>query len=216
MNNHASQSDGPADAAHSGRRRRRRIAIAAGVAAVALLGAFAASQAGHRMLAQTPLTMSLLGPSIAAAAPFDDGDWRGGLYDDIIGAVVEARADRAVRHLAIEVDASPEQAEKLRAIVRDAVKDLLPFRDKIIAMRVTARDLLTRETVDRAAIEKFRTDALAIHDAASRRAFQAVADAAEVLTPDQRRRIADLAANLAARHRPWGHGPWGHWGGFRN
>jgi hypothetical protein len=55
-----------------------------------------------------------------------------------------------------------------------------------MAARATARDLLTRETVDRAALEKFRTDMLATHDAVSKRLVQAVADAREVLTPEQR------------------------------
>jgi Spy/CpxP family protein refolding chaperone len=192
---------------------RRRVGIVAGLAAVAVIGAFATSPAGHRVLAHVPV----FGPELAAAAPFDDGPgWRSSLFDGIIGTVVEAHADRAVRHLSIEIDATTAQQDKLRAIVRDAVKDLLPVREKIMAARATARDLLTQETVDRAALEKFRTDMLATHDAVSKRLVQAVADAAEVLTPEQRRKIADM---VAAHRAHWGGGPWGHgpWGGsWRN
>ncbi len=204
------------------RRWRPGVIIAAGVAAVAVIGAFGASPAGHRMLAHVPV----LGPGLAAAAaPFEEGlgsamaaEWRDGFFDGVVETVVQAHADRAVRHLSIEIDATAEQQDKLRAIVHDAVKDLLPVREKLMAARGTARDLLTQETVDRAALEKFRTDMLATHDAVSRRLVQAVADAAQVLTPEQRRRIADMAA---ARHSrwgggPWGHGPWGHFGGWRN
>jgi Spy/CpxP family protein refolding chaperone len=221
MSEHDSEGERPAAVAQGGR-VQRRVIIAAGVAAVAVIGVFAAFPAGHRMLAHVPV----LGPGLAAAvAPFEEGlgpvlaaDWRGGLVDGIIETVVETRADRAVRHLAIEIDATAEQQEKLRAIVRETVKDLLPVREKIMAARVTARDLLTRETVDRAALEKFRTDMLATHDAVSKRLVQAVGDAGEVLTPEQRRKIADMVA----AHRghwgggPWGHGPWGHFGGWRN
>ena len=170
------------------------------------------------MLAHVPV----LGPGLAAAAaPFEEGlgpvfaaDWRSGLVDGILETVVETRADRAVRHLAIEIDATAEQQDKLRAIVHDAVKDLMPYREKIMAARGSVRNLLTRDTVDRAAMEKFRTDMLATHDAVSKRLLQAVADAAEVLTPAQRRKIADMAA---AHHRPWGSG-WGPgpWKGWRN
>ena len=206
MSDHDSK---PESSAAVAPRRRRRLAVAA-LAAVAAVAAFVSFGPGQRILADP-------GGLAAAAAPFDDSfpaDWRsGGLYDRMIGAVVEFRADRMVRHLAVEIDASPQQQDKLRAIVGEAVKDLMPVRERLMAARATARDLLTRETVDRAAIEKFRTDVLATHEAVSKRLVQAVADAAEVLTPEQRRKIADLAA---AHHGPWGHGSWGHWGGWRN
>jgi periplasmic protein CpxP/Spy len=120
---------------------------------------------------------------------------------------VEAHADRMIRHLSIEIDATAEQQDKLRAIVRDAVKDLLPVGEKIRAARATARELLTQQTIDRAAIEKFRADQIATHDAASKRLVAAVADAAEVLTPEQRRKISGM---LPGRGPRWGGGPW--WG----
>jgi Spy/CpxP family protein refolding chaperone len=216
MDDHDSESEKPAAVVRGG---RRRVIIASGLAAVAFFAALAGSPAGHRMLARIP-TVHV--PEMADAAPFDDrpglaADWRSGFFDGMIEAVVEDRADRAVRHLSIEIDATAEQQDKLRAIVRDAVKDLLPMREKIMAARATARDLLTQEAVDRAAIEKFRTDLIATHDAVSKRLFQAVADAADVLTPEQRRKIADMAAAHRGHGGPWwGHGPWGHWGGWRN
>jgi periplasmic protein CpxP/Spy len=210
MTNHDSERETGSPVAQ-GRRPRRRIVIAAALLAVAAAGAFASTSAGHRALAHIPGIE-------AAAAPFED--WRNGLFDGVLETVVEARADRMVRHLAIEIDATAEQQDKLRAIVHDAIKDLMPYREKIMAARGTARDLLTRDTVDRAAIEKFRTDMLATHDAVSKRLVQAVADAAEALTPEQRRKIADMAAALHARWGGgnWGGGPWGHgrWGGWHN
>jgi Spy/CpxP family protein refolding chaperone len=216
MTDHHQESETTAVPAQGGGSRRLGRYIVVAVAGVAV-GAFATSppawQLGRRALAQVP-------GMTAVAAPFGGpGDWRGGLFDNMIEAVVEAHADRVVRHLSIEIDATNEQQEKLRAIVRDAVKDLLPMREKIMSARATARDLLTQQTVDRAAIEKFRTDTLATHDTVSKRLVQAVADAAEVLTPEQRRRIGDM---VAARRGgpwggpPWGRGPWGHWGGWRN
>jgi periplasmic protein CpxP/Spy len=191
----------------------RYIVVAIAGAAV---GAFAVSPQAHRVLAHVP-------GIAAAAAPFDGPGWRGGLFDSMIEAVVEDRADRMVRHLSIEIDATAEQQDKLRTIVRNAVKELLPMREKIMSARTTARDLLTQQTVDREAIERFRTDMLATHDTVSKRIVQAVADAAEVLTPEQRRRISDMVA--ARRGGPWAGGPWGrgnwggpggHWGGWRN
>lgn len=217
MSDYDSGREEPPAVVQGGRRRGRRVTVAAGLAAVAFVAALASSP-GHRMLAQMP---SIRMPDSADAAPFDAGlgfaaDWRSGPLDGMIETIVEDRADRAVRHLAIEIDATAEQQDKLRAIVRDAVKDLMPMREKIIAARATARDLLTQDTIDRAAIEKFRADLIATHDAASKRLVQAVVDAADVLTPEQRRKIADIVAAHRGRWGPWGHGPWGRWGGWRN
>jgi Spy/CpxP family protein refolding chaperone len=119
-------------------------------------------------------------------------------------AQAEQRADRALRHLAIEIDASSEQQEKLRTIVRAAVRDLVPLHEKAHAARERARQLLTQPTVDRAAIEAFRAEQIAQVDAASKRLTQAVTEAAEVLTPQQRQQISD---HLQQRRGP----PWRRW-----
>ena len=98
-------------------------------------------------------------------------------------AAIEDRADRMVRHLSIEVDATPEQQERLRGIVRSAVRDLVPLREKAMNSRQRGRELLTQTTIDRAAIETLRTEQMALADQATRRVSQAIADAASVLTP---------------------------------
>ncbi len=119
--------------------------------------------------------------------------WRPGafMHGQISPAAVEDRADRMVRHLAIEIDASADQQEKLRAIVKGAVRDLMPLREKAHSSHQRAHALLTQPIVDRAAIEALRTEKMALADQASRRVAQALGDAAEVLTPDQRRKIDD-------------------------
>ena len=124
----------------------------------------------------------------------------GGTFDP---ARVEEGADRAVRHLAIEIDATTDQQEKLRAIVKGAVKDLLPILEKALSARQRGRVLLTQPTVDRAAIETLRTEQLALADAASKRFAQALGDTAEVLTPEQRRKIDDRLTELRERRGSW-------------
>jgi Spy/CpxP family protein refolding chaperone len=213
MSNRDPINETPTAGPQGGHPRGKGIYIAAAVAGVVLIGAFASSPLGqglgHRMLATVP-------GMAAAAAPFDReffaADWQGGLFSGAIEAVIEAHADRMIRHVSIEIDATTEQQDKLRAIVRGAVKDLLPVREKMVAARSAARDLFTQQTIDRAAIEKLRADQIAIHDAVSKRLVQAVADAADVLTPEQRRKLADmLPPHRAAWGRgPWGGGPWGH------
>ena len=126
------------------------------------------------------------------------GHWRAGMFTP---AQVEQRVDRAIKHLAIEADATAEQQAKLAAIANAATKDLLPLREKAVTNRRQALGLLTAATIDRAAIEQFRSDQIQLAEAASKRVAQALADAGEVLTADQRQKLADRLTG----------GPWGHW-----
>jgi periplasmic protein CpxP/Spy len=175
-------------------RGRRTGWIVAAVIAAGLTGAAATSALSHGFG---------LGP----------GGWHGrfmgGSFDP---KQIEDRADRIVRHVAIEIDATNDQQEKLRNVVRTAVRDILPMREKTQAARVRARELLTQDKVDRAEIEKFRTDQAALADAFSKRVAQAIGDAAEILTPEQRRKIADRLPPPGRGHAfgP-GFGPGSHW-----
>src|SRR5262249_52534395 len=97
----------PGAAPQSRRPRRSGPYIVAAVAGVALIGAFVSSPLGqglgHRMLANVP-------GMAAAAAPFEGrfgvgfaaefaADWQSRIADGAIEAIVEARADRMIRHL---------------------------------------------------------------------------------------------------------------------
>jgi periplasmic protein CpxP/Spy len=118
-------------------------------------------------------------------------------------AQIEELGDRMVRHLAIEIDATAEQQGKLQTIVKSAIKDLVPMRDKFFAVRQQARDLLTQTSIDRAAIEKLRTDQITAVDAFSKRLVQALDDAAEALTPEQRQKINDFLPPPGTHWRAW-------------
>lgn len=135
--------------------------------------------------------------------PFGGWHGRGFMMGQMDPAQIEDRADRVVRHLAIEVDATAEQQERLRAVVKSAVRDLLPMREKAQAARQRGHELLTQTTIDRAAIEVFRGEQMTQMDAISKRVAQAVTDAATILTVEQRRKIEDRL-----RPRP---GFWGGW-----
>jgi periplasmic protein CpxP/Spy len=118
-------------------------------------------------------------------------------------AAVEDRADRMVRHVAIEIDASNDQQEKLRAIVRGAVRDLLPMREKSLTARQRAQTLLTAPAIDRGAIEQFRVEQMALAEAASKRFAQAIEDAADVLSPEQRRKLNERLIALREERGFW-------------
>src|SRR5262249_18141924 len=126
-------------------------------------------------------------------------------------ARIEERADRMVRHLAVELDATSEQQEQLRGIVKAALKDLLPMREKAQALRQRGRELLLAPTVDRAAIESLRGEHMALADAFSKRVSQALADAASVLNADQRRKLAEMWPPRGRRGPGGPGGPGGRW-----
>jgi Spy/CpxP family protein refolding chaperone len=135
--------------------------------------------------------------------------WRDGAF---IGgpptqAQIDDRIDRMTKHMAIELDASADQQGKIAGIAKAAVADLLPLREKAQAARGQALALLTASTIDRSAIERLRAEQIGLAETASKRIAQALADASEVLNPDQRRKLADFVA--AFHDGPFGGGPFG-------
>jgi Spy/CpxP family protein refolding chaperone len=116
-------------------------------------------------------------------------------------ADMEKHLDRMLKHLYVEIDATDEQKRRLEPIVKQAARDLLPLREELHAGRREAIELLTQERVDPAALEALRAKKIGLADEASRRVTRAIGEAAEVLTPAQRK---ELAAHFARRHGRWG------------
>ena len=127
------------------------------------------------------------------------GGFMGGPLDP---AMLDERIDRMVKHFAVEVDATPEQRAKLGEIARASAKDLLPLREKAREARKRAMELLASPSIDRAALERLRAEQIQSADAASRRLAQSLADVAEVLTPEQRKQLAERIQNRGR----WRHG----------
>lgn len=121
------------------------------------------------------------------------GGWhRGGFMGGPIDpARLDEHLDRMLRHLYVEVDATDAQKQQLAPIVKAAVRDLLPMRERMRDARLQAVALLSQPSVDRAALEALRANQLQLADQASRRFTQALGDVADVLTPEQRKALAD-------------------------
>ena len=133
---------------------------------------------------------------------FMSGGWGHG-GGPLSPAHIDERIDRMSKHLAIELDATPEQQQKLAAIAKSAVHDLLPLREKAHAARGQAVVLLTALSVDRDAIERLRAQQVGLAETASKRIAQALGDASDALSTEQRRKIADWLA--ASDGPPWAH-----------
>ena len=119
------------------------------------------------------------------------GGQRGFMSGPLDPAAMDKRAERMVEHFAKRVNATPEQREKLTAIAKGVARDLAPLREKARNARSSGIALLKSPTIDRAALEQLRVEQLQLADATTRRMTQALADAAEVLTPEQRAKLAE-------------------------
>jgi Spy/CpxP family protein refolding chaperone len=142
------------------------------------------------------------GVAVAKAFQFRHAHFWGGPKMMHPTNIADARemAGWMVRRLSGHIKATPAQKTKLTEIAKATVKDLFPLREKMIASRRQAIELLRQPTIDREAIEKLRAEKIQHIDILSRRLAKAIGDAAEVLTPEQRK---DLAADISflMRHR---------------
>ena len=100
-------------------------------------------------------------------------------------------SERRMERMLDEIDATPEQAEKLKAIFASVRKDVRPMFEDMRDTRDDIADLLAAPTVDRAAAEKLRAERVAELDETSRKLTAAILDAAEVLTPEQRKQLVE-------------------------
>jgi len=133
------------------------------------------------------------------------GGWhRGGfMAGPLDPARVDEHLERMLKHLYVEIDATDEQKQRLAPIAKQAAKDLLPLRERLHEARKKALELLTQDSIDRAAIETLRAEQIQLAEQASKRIAQTLADAAEVLTPAQRK---ELALRVERHRRGWHHG----------
>ena len=139
----------------------------------------------------------LLGAAAAGIGwkAYAHGGWRRG------EPLSDAQLERMLRHLYVEIDATEEQKQRLAPIVKEAARDLAPLREKFHATRAQAIELLTQDRIDPAAIESLRAGKLRLAEDASRRLTRALTEAAEVLTPAQRK---ELALRFERHRHRWG------------
>ena len=122
-------------------------------------------------------------------------------FADWSDAEIEARIERMVKHVAIEIDATQEQQDKITALATVVAKDLKPVHDQMRATGMEFHDLLMAETIDRAALEQLRTARLADAERISKTLVSALADVAEVLSPEQREVLAERIDQFRSMHR---------------
>jgi periplasmic protein CpxP/Spy len=142
------------------------------------------------------LLASLLagGASMYVYAHPGRGGWFGADRGSVDPTIVGERAAFATDWILHRIEASEEQRQRVQAIVQTALQDLLPLRDQHHQYRQALHAALTQPTINRDTLGEIRRAELDLAEAASSRLVAAIADSAEVLTPEQRAKLAELAA----------------------
>lgn len=119
--------------------------------------------------------------------------WGGhhGHHGQIDPAEAKEHAREMVGHLAWAIDATAEQKAKLTTIAEAMATDLIPVHQKLEGAHARIAQMLRAPQIDRAALEALRAEHIALADDVSKRIAQGLADAADVLTPAQRAKLAD-------------------------
>lgn len=132
---------------------------------------------------------------VAAQAQPGPGGHHGGPAAMAPGGLFGGRME----HVLDIVNATDAQRSQIDAIFKAARQDLSGQRDAGMKLHEQMATLYTATNIDAAAIEAVRQQISAQHEVASKRLSQASIDAARVLTPEQRAKIAEVAKRHQAR-----------------
>ena len=179
MNEHDPISSNPAAGSDAGAARPKRRRFMTGLVAGGLLGGLLATSIGAWSNHQG-------GP----------GGWHGGGRWCRSAVSPEAQRERvefATDWMLNKLNASDAQRGQIKTIVASALQDLAPVRDEHRQHREAFLAALTQPNVDRAALDDLRRAELQLAETASSRIVTALADVADVLTPEQRAELVQLA-----------------------
>ena len=125
-------------------------------------------------------------PLLTASA--QDGAMRGMMGHGGMHAMAMGRFDMALDAAA----ASADQKARITAILHAGFKPMAGLHEDMKAAHASLHAILLAPTIDRAALEQLRAGEMAKLDTASKTMVAAMADAAEVLTPAQRAKLAAM------------------------
>jgi protein CpxP len=181
MSEHNTVSDsgarGGASAENQGAPRRRRFMT--GLVAGGLLGGLLATAVGA-------WSSNHGGP----------GGWQGGGRWCRGSTNPEARRERvefATDWMLSKVNATDAQRAQIKAIVAATLQDLAPLREEHRQHREAFLAAMAQPDVDRATLEQLRSAEMQLAERASGRIVTALADAADVLSAEQRAQLLEMA-----------------------
>lgn len=155
-----------------------------------------------RWIAVGAVAAMLVGGAGIASAISDDsgpGFMRGGFGERMgppRGFMRAGFGGHGIGHVLNEIDVTDEQEDKIFEILDGARGEVRPMFREFRDTREELTELLSAETIDRQAVETLRAERVATLDETSKKMVEAMLNAAEVLTPEQR---AELAKHFEER-----------------
>jgi len=113
---------------------------------------------------------------------------------------MHAMAQAHIEKMLTAVDATPEQKEQIKTILYKGFESIAPLHERLADTHRDLHRIFAAPTIDRAALEQLRAARIADLDQASKTMVGAFADAAEVLRPEQRAKLASLMAEHHHQH----------------
>ena len=131
-------------------------------------------------------------PVVAMAMEHGEGMGPMSMMHDHAG--MHAMAEAHIEKMLTALDATPDQKEKIKSILHRGFEQIAPMHEKFAAAHGDLHRILTAPTIDRAALEQIRAERMADFDQGSKVLAQTLADAAEVLSPEQRAKLGKMMA----------------------
>jgi len=121
-------------------------------------------------------------------------------------AKFEQKLDKKLKFLSFALDATDEQQKKLKTVILALAKEVLPMKAQMRETREQLQELLLQPKIDRAAIENLRAEKIALVDTMSKKVTSAIADAGEILSPEQRIKLIKFVKKLKPHGGGWKRG----------
>jgi protein CpxP len=125
---------------------------------------------------------------------YGSGAMHGGMHGSGGPGMGMMGGGRGMERMLDSVNASAEQRSQIKAIFERARTDMQAQHETGRALRQQMMALFTQPVVDANAVEALRQQSMQHHEQASRRMTQAMVEASRVLSPEQRKQVADQAA----------------------
>jgi periplasmic protein CpxP/Spy len=143
----------------------------------------------HWLAGAAVLALAAGGAQTASATPFGGGPMgHPGHVERLLGSI----------------DTSAEQKSQIQQILQSAKVDIKAQREAARLLQDQGAALFTQPSVDARAAEALRQQMLAQHDQSSKRWLQALLDVSRVLSPEQRKAVAERMSqrrSMMERHR---------------